>query len=104
MHINLKKNLGLTTEAGREMLETMLKGSKLTLKNLDDFFAVAKNHSGLKVPDVSAFVARRATLGGARSIVGGTIGVVGVTSDPVIGSALIYLARRHLNFYPILKN
>jgi len=93
-----EKNLGLTTEAGREMLETMLKGSKLTLKNLDDFFAVAKNHSGLKIPDVSSFVARRAVLGGTRSIVGGAIGVVGVTSDPVIGSALIYLARKTSKF------
>ena len=80
------------------MMEIMLKGSNLTLQNLDDFFAVAKNHAGLKVPDVSSFVARRVTLGGTRSLVGGAIGVVGVTTDPIVGSALIYMARRTSKF------
>ena len=93
-----ERNLGLTTEAGRDMMEIMLKGSNLTLQNLDDFFAVAKNHAGLKVPDVSSFVARRVTLGGTRSLVGGAIGVVGVTTDPIVGSALIYMARRTSKF------
>ena len=72
-----EKNLGLTTEGGRDLMEIMLKGSDLTLKNLDDFFAVAKNHAGLKVPDVSSFVARRVTLGGTRSLIGGATIVTG---------------------------
>jgi hypothetical protein len=41
-------NLGLNTKAGRELLESMLKGSKLKIDDLDAFFTVAKNHAGLK--------------------------------------------------------
>jgi len=93
-----EKNLGLTTEKGRELLSVMLEGSKLNVKNLEDFFVVAKNHAGLKVPDVSSFVARRAVLGGTRSLVGGVIGTVGVTTNPVIGSALIFMARKTSRF------
>ena len=91
-------NLGLDTTAGRELVESMLKGSKLQLKHLDDFFAVAKNHAGLKIPDVSSFVARRATLGGTKSVLGGF--ALGYTSyqNPVRGAGLIYLARKTSNF------
>ena len=91
-------NLGLDTKAGRELIESMLKGSKLELKNLDDFFTIAKNHAGLKIPDVSSFVARRATLGGTKSVLGGF--ALGYTSyqNPVRGAALIYLARQTSNF------
>ena len=91
-------NLGLDTKAGRELIESMLKGSKLELKHLDDFFTIAKNHAGLKIPDVSSFVARRATLGGTKSVLGGF--ALGYTSyqNPVRGAALIYLARKTSNF------
>ena len=97
-----EKNLGLTTERGREIMEIMLKAggkdSKLTMEALEDFFAVAKNHAGLKVPDVSSFVARRAVLGGTRSLVGGVIGTVGITTNPVLGAGLIFMARKTSNF------
>ena len=91
-------NLGLDTKAGRELLESMLKGSNLTLQNLDDFFAIAKNHAGLTIPDVSSFVSRRAVLGGTKSLLGGF--AMGYTSyqNPLRGGALIYLARRTSNF------
>ena len=91
-------NLGLNTKAGRELLESMLKGSKLKLDDLDAFFNVAKNHAGLKIPDVSSFVARRATLGGTKSLLGGF--ALGYTSyqNPVRGAALIYLSRQTSNF------
>ena len=107
-----EKNLGLTTETGRELLETMLKSSKnvdsagrtiptLTIQQLDDFFTVAKNHAGLKVPDVSSFVARRAVLGGTKSLLGGVVMGAGIASNPVKGATLLYLARRTSN---ILSN
>jgi hypothetical protein len=91
-------NLGLNTKAGRELLESMLKGSKLKIDDLDAFFTVAKNHAGLKIPDVSSFVARRAALGGTKSVLGGF--ALGYTSyqNPVRGAALIYLARKTSNF------
>ena len=76
----------------------MLQGSKLNMKKLDSFFDLAKNHAGLKVPDVSSFVARRAVLGGTRSLVGGVLGTAAVTTNPVIGSALIFMARKTSRF------
>ncbi len=91
-------NLGLNKKASRDLLEEMLKGSNLTLQNLDDFFAIAKNHSGLTIPDVSAFVSRRAVLGGTKSLLGGF--AMGYTSyqNPFRGAALIYLSRKTSNF------
>ena len=89
-----ESNLGLNTERGREVLEEMLKGSNVSLQNLDDFFNVAKNHAGLKVPDVSSFVARRATLGGTRSVVGGTLFLGGAATSPLASAGLIILARK----------
>ena len=88
-----EKNLGLNTEAGRDLLEEMLKGSKVTIDKLDSFFNIAKNHAGLKVPDVSSFVARRAALGGTRSLFGGVVMTAGVTTNPVLGIPLIFMAR-----------
>ena len=91
-------NLGLTTQQGRDLVQSMLKDSKLTLQNLDDFFTVAKNHAGLKVPDVSSFVARRAALGGTKSVLGGlAMGYTGA-KNPVRGIGLIYLARKTSGF------
>ena len=89
-----EKNLGLDTEAGRDLLEEMLKGSKLKIEKLDAFFDIAKNHAGLKIPDVSSFVARRAVLGGTKSLAGGALMTVGVTANPFLGASLIYLSRR----------
>ena len=89
-----ESNLGLNTERGREVLEELLKGSKVNLQNLDDFFAIAKNHAGLKVPDVSSFVARRATLGGTRSVLGGTLFLGGAATSPLASAGLIILARK----------
>ena len=93
-----EQNLGLTTDKGRELLEVMLQGSKVNMKKLDSFFDLAKNNAGLKVPDVSSFVARRAVLGGTRSLVGGVLGTAAVTTNPVIGSALIFMARKTSRF------
>ena len=89
-----ERNLGLDTEAGRDLLEEMLKGSKLKIEKLDAFFDIAKNHAGLKIPDVSSFVARRAVLGGTKSLAGGALMTVGVTANPFLGASLIYLSRR----------
>ena len=91
-------NLGLDSKSGRDLLEAMLEGSNLTLQNLDDFFAIAKNHAGLTIPDVSSFVSRRAVLGGTKSLLGGF--AMGYTSyqNPFRGAALIYLSRQTSNF------
>ena len=93
-----EKNLGMNTAAGRDLLEEMLKGSKVTLDQLDSFFNVAKNHAGLKIPDVSSFVARRAVLGGTKSVVGGVVMGAGITTNPLLAAPLIYMARKTSGF------
>ena len=89
-----EKNLGLTTDKGREVLEALLKGSKLSIQNLDDFFLIAKNHAGLKIPDVSSFLARRGVLGGFKSLSGGAIIGLGAGVNPLATSALFLFARK----------
>ena len=93
-----EKSLGMDTAAGRDLLEEMLKGSKVTLEQLDSFFNVAKNHAGLKIPDVSSFVARRAVLGGTKSLLGGVVMGAGITSNPLVAAPLIYMARKTSGF------
>ena len=86
--------IGLTTKDGRALVKEMLKDSPLTLQKLDDFFAVAKNHAGLKIPDVSSFVARRATLGGTKSIFGGVAMGYSTFNNPIRSLGVVYLARK----------
>ena len=93
-----EESLGMDTVAGRDLLEEMLKGSKITLDQLDSFFNVAKNHAGLKIPDVSSFVARRAVLGGTKSLIGGVVMGAGITTNPLIAAPLIYMARKTSGF------
>ena len=90
--------LGLNTQGGRDLIESMLKDSKLTMGKLDDFFKVAKNHAGLSVPDVSSFVARRATLGGTKSLFGGFAMGYSTYNQPIRGLGVIYLARKGSTF------
>ncbi len=86
--------LGLNYQSGRDIVKGLLKDSKLNIEKLDNFFDIAKNHGSLKIPDVSQFIARRATLGGTKSILGGMALGYGTFNDPVRGLGLIYLARK----------
>ena len=90
--------LGLNTTQGRELIKAMLKDSKLTIQKLDDFFAIAKNHAGLQIPDVSKFVARRATLGGTKSLFGGFAMGYTTFKEPIKGLGIMYLARKGSGF------
>tara|TARA_R100001594_G_scaffold63985_1_gene98334 strand:- start:55 stop:2091 length:2037 start_codon:yes stop_codon:yes gene_type:complete len=90
--------LGLNNKQGRELIEAMLKDSKLTIQKLDDFFAIAKNHAGLQIPDVSKFVARRATLGGTKSLFGGFAMGYSTFKEPIKGLGIMYLARKGSGF------
>ena len=90
--------LGLNNKQGRELIGAMLKDSKLTMQKLDDFFAIAKNHAGLQIPDVSKFVARRATLGGTKSLFGGFAMGYSTYQKPIKGLAIIYMARKGSGF------
>ena len=90
--------IGLNTSSGRDLIKSMLKGSKLDIRKLDDFFAIAKNHAGLQIPDVSNFVARRATLGGTKSLFGGFAMGYSTYKEPFKGLAMIYVARKGSGF------
>jgi len=90
--------IGLNTSSGRDLIKSMLKGSKLDIQKLDDFFAIAKNHAGLQIPDVSNFVARRATLGGTKSLFGGFAMGYSTYKEPFKGLAMIYVARKGSGF------
>ena len=68
--VRLEKQLGLNTPDGRKMLETILQGTGVTLKQLDDFNRVVQSVGSVEIPDVSKFLQRRITLGGAAAITG----------------------------------
>ncbi len=71
------------TRASREALSEMLKGSNVALKDVEDFVQVLKDVGGITIPEASKFVARRAVLGGMRSVIGTfTLGTAG-TASPV---------------------
>ena len=92
-----QKNLGLNTKVGRDLLEVMLKDSKMTIQQLDDFFVIAKNHAGLSMPDVGSFMARRLTLAGPKAITGLAVGAT-TYSNPILGLSLVYMARKTSGF------
>ena len=72
----------------------MLKDTPLKIEKLDAFFDIAKNHGSLKVPDVSSFIQRRATLGGTKSVFGGMMMGYSTFANPIRGLSLVYLARK----------
>jgi len=90
---NLATNLGLDSADGRKVLAESLKGTDITVDQLEKFVDVARAASDFTVPDVSSFLQRRFTLGGVRSILGGATLAAGVSSPPV-GVALAILARK----------
>lgn len=64
------RNIGINTPEGDASLQVMLEGSGVSLRKFKDFIEVAQAASGVVPADVSSFVARRATLGGAAALTG----------------------------------
>ena len=100
----LEEELGLAGRNSSEILENITKGTKLNPQKLKDLVQVSQYHANLDIPDVSSFVARRATLGGARSILGGAVMGAGVLSSPVASIPLIYATNRTSAFLANPKN
>jgi hypothetical protein len=48
-------------------------GSPLTITDLDDLLAATRAIAGMEIPNVSSFIARRATIGGIQAIINGMI-------------------------------
>lgn len=89
----LEELLGLGTESGRETLKTMLKDSRITVKQLEDFTRVAKAVGSVEIPNVSTFIQRRAVLGGGKAAAGAFTAGLGVAS-PFTTIALIAALRK----------
>jgi len=89
----LEEVLGLATESGRETLKTMLKDSKITVKQLDDFTRVARAVGSVEIPNVSTFIQRRAVLGGGKAAAGAFTAGLGA-ADPITTIALMTALRK----------
>ncbi len=100
----LEEELGLIGKNSSEVLENITKGTKLNPQKLKDLIEVSKYHANLEIPDVGSFVARRVTLGGAKSILGGVAMGAGVFSSPVASIPAIYLTNRTSAFLSNPKN
>lgn len=86
------KRLGLNDKNGarRKAVSEMLKQSKtqLTIEDLDTYLDAARVISNLDMPNVSTFIARRATIGGIQSLINGVIPGLGlVSASSAIGAA-----------------
>jgi hypothetical protein len=99
-----KNALGLNNENGRAIVKKLIKDSNLSMDKIDDFFLLAENHAGLKVPDVSSFVQRRALLGGTKSVFGGLAMGYSTYNNPVRALGVMYLARKGSGFFVNPKN
>ena len=100
----LEEELGLVGKNSSEVLNNITKGTNLNPQKLKDLIEVSKYHSNLEIPDVGSFVARRVTLGGAKSILGGVAMGAGVFSSPVASIPAIYLTNRASAFLANPKN
>lgn len=100
------KSLGLKQPGSAEFdaLKEALKGTGITTQALTDFANVVKVAFSSEVPDVSTFIARRATLGGARSLIRGLAGpggavmaggglAGGLASSPLTAAGITVLTR-----------
>lgn len=71
------RNLGLDKATGDrrlalgKMLE--LSGSPLKIEHLDDIVTAGRRISEVEIPNVSSFIARRATIGGLQAIINGVV-------------------------------
>jgi len=82
-----EKSLGLDTPEGRDMMQEMLKGSDVTMRDWDQFIEVAKTATNIEIRDPSTFLTRRVVLAGAAGILGGV--VVGAGKLSFTAAALI---------------
>ncbi len=100
----LEEELGLTGKNASEMLENITKGTKINKQKLLDLIEVSKAHANIEIPDVSSFLQRRVTLGGAKSLLGGVAMGAGVVADPTSTLALMAIGRGGSSFLANPKN
>ncbi len=91
---NLAQNLGLNSADGRRVLAESLKGTPISVDDLEKFVDVTRVASDFNVPDVSTFLQRRLTLGGLRSLLATGVAGVGITQAPLTALGMGVLARK----------
>ena len=67
--------IGKPTSGRYQTIKTMLEksGANLSMKELDELVAAGRALTDMEIPDVSTFIARRATLAGMKGIVNGIV-------------------------------
>lgn len=90
------KHLGLDKPTGdrRKVVESMLQksGSPLKMKDLDELVLAARAIGDAEIPNVSSFIARRATIGGLQSVINGILPGAAVMSGSMMFGAGTLLA------------
>jgi hypothetical protein len=104
----LSKNLGLGTKSGKETLSEMLKGTDVSVKDVDEVVKILKAVESVEIPEVSKFIQRRAMLGGAQSVatlfaLGGAASGVGLPAK-VLGMASARTVSKMLGDPKFLKD
>lgn len=79
---------------GDEVLSEILKGSSVSLGEINRFLDTAAVAADFTVPNTALFLQRRFTLGGLKSIMGGfALGAAGLT-NPIATAAAVLLTRK----------
>lgn len=86
------KDLALDTPAGRESVQEMVKGTGVTLKDLDNFVEVARAASDFTISSSSTFLQRKFTLTAFRGI-GSAAAFTASLADPITTVTAIFLLR-----------
>jgi hypothetical protein len=68
-----EKRLGLDTPEGWAVMEEMLRGSDVTIKQWGKFLESAKRGTDIRISDPSQFLQRRAGIGGMAALAGGML-------------------------------
>lgn len=81
------KALGLSSRptAKGEAIERLLKDTGLSRKHLEDMTEIMRRMSSAPTPNVSTFIARRATIGGTRSLVRGMLPFLAIGGGTAAG-------------------
>ena len=83
----------------RDTFEYLFKTGNVTIKDIENFMEIGKKISGLEIPNVSAFIARRATLGGRAAVWSAfTVGAAGGAASGYNSGGFLGLAANTLLF------
>ncbi len=83
----------------RATFEYLFKTGNVTIKDIENFMEIGKKISGLEIPNVSAFIARRATLGGRAAVWSAfTVGATGSAASGYDSGGFLGLAANTLLF------